>query len=165
ILVSWEDAQRYVTWLSRITAKSYRLLSEAEWEYAARAGSRTAFFRGENIGKNNANCNGCGGQWENQQTSPVRSFKPTAFGLYDTAGNVWQWVQDCYHDNYNGAPTDGSAWTRGDCSLRVVRGGSWSSNPQDLRSANRGRDPTDSRDNDVGFRVGRTLLAPLISNT
>ena len=160
IFVSWDDAQGYVTWLSRMTGKPYRLLSEAEWEYAARAGSMTAFFWGEEIGKNNANCNGCGGQWDNQQTSPVGSFRPNAFGLYDTAGNVWQWVQDCYHDDYSGAPADGSAWTSGDCSFRVVRGGSWSSNPQDLRSANRGRDPTDSRDNDVGFRVGRTLLSP-----
>jgi formylglycine-generating enzyme required for sulfatase activity len=160
IFVSWEDVQGYVAWLSRITGKPYRLLSEAEWEYAARAGSTTAFFWGEDIGRNNANCNGCGGQWDNRQTSPVGSFKPNAFGLHDTAGNVWEWAQDCYHDDYSAAPTDGAAWTSGDCSLRVVRGGSWSSNPQDLRSANRGRDPTNSRDNDVGFRVARTLLAP-----
>jgi formylglycine-generating enzyme required for sulfatase activity len=158
IFVSWDDAQGYVAWLSRMTGKSYRLLSEPEWEYATRAGSTTAFFWGAEIGRNNANCNGCGGQWDNLQTSPAGSFKPNAFDLHDTVGNVWQWVQDCYHGNYSGAPADGSAWTSGDCSLRVVRGGSWGSNPLDLRSANRGRDPADSRDNDVGFRVGRTLL-------
>jgi formylglycine-generating enzyme required for sulfatase activity len=160
IFVSWHDAQLHVAWLSRMTGKPYRLLSEAEWEYATRAGSTTAFPWGEEIGKNNANCNGCGGQWDNRQTSPTGSFKPNAFGLHDAVGNVWQWVQDCYHDNYSGAPVDGSAWTSGDCGRRVVRGGSWNGNPQDLRSANRGRDPADSRDNDVGFRIGRTLLSP-----
>jgi formylglycine-generating enzyme required for sulfatase activity len=160
IFVSWDDAQGYVAWLSSMTGKPYRLLSEAEWEYAARAGSTTAFFWGEEAGKNNANCNGCGNQWDNRQTSPVGSFKPNAFGLHDTVGNVWQWVRDCYHIDYSGAPADGSAWISGDCSFRVVRGGSWSGNPQDLRSANRGRDPTTSRDNDVGFRIGRTLLPP-----
>jgi formylglycine-generating enzyme required for sulfatase activity len=158
IFVSWDDAQEYVAWLSRMTGKPYRLLSEAEWEYSARAGSTTAFLWGEEAGKNNANCNGCGNQWDNRQTSPVGSFKPNAFGLHDTVGNVWQWVQDCYHNDYSAAPADGSAWISGDCSFRVVRGGSWSGNPLDLRSANRGRDPSDSRDNDVGFRVGRTLL-------
>jgi formylglycine-generating enzyme required for sulfatase activity len=158
--VSWDDAQAYVGWLSRMTGKPYRLLSEAEWEYAARAGSTTAYFWGEESGNNNANCNGCGSQWDNQQTSPVGSFKPNAFGLHDMVGNVWQWVEDCYNDNYSGASADGLAWISGDCSLRVVRGGSWSGNPQDLRSANRGSDTTGSRYDDVGFRVGRTLLRP-----
>ena len=144
---------------SKMTGKSYRLLSEAEWEYAARAGSTTAYFWGDEIGEGNANCYGCGRQWDNRETSPVGSFKPNAFGLYDMAGNVWQWVQDCYHDNYNGARTDGSAWTVGDCSRRVVRGGSWNNNPQSLRSANRFLDSTDIRNNDIGFRLGRTLSA------
>ena len=119
INVSWDDAQQYVAWFSKMTGKPYRLLTEAEWEYAARAGSTTAYFWGDEIGKGNANCAGCGSQWDNRQTSPVGSFKPNAFGLYDMAGNVWQWVQDCYHGNYDGAPTDGSAWTIGDCSRRV----------------------------------------------
>ena len=123
-----------------MTGKPYRLLTEAEWEYAARAGSTTAYFWGDEIGKDNANCNGCGSQWDGRQTSPVGSFKPNAFGLYDMAGNVWQWVQDCYHDNYNGAPTDGSAWTSGDCNLRVVRGGSFIYGPRALRAAARIRD-------------------------
>ena len=157
INVSWDEAQQYVAWFSKMTGRPYRLLTEAEWEYAARAGSTTAYFWGDEIGKGNANCIGCGSQWDNRQTSPVGSFKPNAFGLYDMAGNVWQWVQDCYHDNYDGAPTDGSAWTIGDCSQRVVRGGSWVNNPQNLRSANRDRITTDNRINDIGFRVGRTL--------
>src|SRR5262249_10215759 len=111
IYVSWDDAQAYVAWLSWMTGMPYRLLSEAEWEYAARAGTTTAYFWGDEIGENNANCKGCGGQWNGSGTAPVGSFKPNSFGLYDMAGNVWQWVQDCHHSNYNGAPNDGSAWT------------------------------------------------------
>jgi formylglycine-generating enzyme required for sulfatase activity len=163
IHVSWDDAQAYVAWLSRMTGKTYRLLSEAEWEYAARAGSTTAFFWGEEIGKNHANCNGCGSQWDNRnnrRTSPVESFEPNAFGLYDMAGNVWQWVEDCYHRDYNGAPADGSAWTDGDCSRRVVRGGSWDITWESLRSANRSDDTPVDRISHLGFRVGRTLLPP-----
>jgi formylglycine-generating enzyme required for sulfatase activity len=160
INVAWDDAQTYVAWLSKMTGQPYRLLTEAEWEYAARAGTTTAYYWGDDIGKGNANCNGCGSQWDNQQTSPVGSFKPNAFGLYDMAGNVWQLVQDCYHGNYDGAPTDGSSWTSGDCSNRVVRGGSWSNDPQDLRSANRNRVTSGGRGSGLGFRVGRTLVTP-----
>jgi formylglycine-generating enzyme required for sulfatase activity len=159
INMSWYDAQVYVSWLSRMTGKEYRLLTEAEWEYAARAGNTAAYFWGEEIGKNNANCLDCGGRrWG--QTSPVGSFKSNAFGLHDMAGNVLQWVQDCFHPNYSGAPADGSAWTSGDCSHRLVRGGSWLSDPEDLRSAARSRNSTVVRSNDLGFRVGRTLLPP-----
>src|SRR5437868_4027030 len=104
INVNWNEAQQYVSWLSKMTGRPYRLLTESEWEYAARAGTQTAYFWGEEIGKDNANCNGCGSQWDNRGTSPVGSVKPNAFGLYDMAGNVWQWVQDCYQNNYNGAP-------------------------------------------------------------
>jgi formylglycine-generating enzyme required for sulfatase activity len=161
IYVSWGDAQAYVSWLSRMTGKQYRLLTEAEWEYAARAGSTTAYFWGEEIGKNHANCNDCGSQWDNRQTSPVDSFEPNDFGLHDMAGNVWQWVQDCYHGNYDGAPDDGSAWISGDCGFRVVRGGSWYYNDKTrLRSANRNRNRPGFRDGGLGFRVGRTLLPP-----
>jgi formylglycine-generating enzyme required for sulfatase activity len=143
-----------------MTGKAYRLLSEAEWEYAARAGSTTAYFWGEEIGKNNANCNGCGSQWDNRQTSPVDSFKPNDLGLHDMAGNVWQWVQDCYHENYDGAPDDGSAWISGDCRSGEVGGGSWLNDPENLRSANRSRITPDFRFDVLGFRVGRTLLPP-----
>jgi formylglycine-generating enzyme required for sulfatase activity len=157
IRVTWDDAQQYVAWFSQMTGQPYRLLTEAECEYAARAGSTTAYFWGDEIGKGNANCNRCGSAWDRRGTSPVGSFEPNAFGLYDMAGNVSQWVQDCYHGDYNGAPTDGSAWTSGDCHRRVARGGSWSDNPQRLRSAARAWFTTGFRDFYLGFRVGRTL--------
>jgi formylglycine-generating enzyme required for sulfatase activity len=158
INTAWEDAQRYAAWLSRMTGRPYRLLTEAEWEYAARAGTTTAFYWGDTLGKGNANCDGCGSKWDNQQTSPVGSFKPNAFGLHDMSGNVWQWVQDCYHPNYNGAPTDGSAWQTGDCSRRVNRGGSWYSYSRPLRSAARIRGFPGNRDYGLGFRIARDLL-------
>jgi formylglycine-generating enzyme required for sulfatase activity len=158
INVTWDDAQRYVAWLSRTTGKPYRLLSEAEWEYAARAGTQTAYSWGDEIGKGNANCNGCGSQWDSNQPAPVGSFAPNQFGLYDMHGNVWEWVEDCVHNNYNRAPKDGSPWTAdGDCSSRVVRGGGWTSLPEVLRSANRNWSSSDLRSYFLGFRLGRTL--------
>jgi formylglycine-generating enzyme required for sulfatase activity len=108
--VSWNDAKAYVAWLSKMTGKEYRLLTEAEWEYAARAGTTTAYSWGDEIGINNTNCNGCGGDFGGKQSMPVGSFAPNAFGLYDMFGNVWDWVEDCFHNNYEGAPTDGSVW-------------------------------------------------------
>jgi formylglycine-generating enzyme required for sulfatase activity len=156
--VSWNDAKEYVAWLSRITGKEYRLLSEAEWEYAARAGTTTAYSWGDEIGEGNANCGGCGSHWDKKQTAPVGSFKPNDFGLYDIHGNVWEWCEDVWHDNYTGAPIDGSAWLEGgDASRRVVRGGSWSNYPLFLRAANRSLGGTDGRSNDIGFRLARTL--------
>ena len=98
INVTWDDAQQYVAWFSKMTGKPYRLLSEAEWEYAARAGTTTAYSWGDEIGKGNANCNGCGSEWDGRQTAPVGSFAPNQFGLYDMHGNVWEWVEDCLHD-------------------------------------------------------------------
>jgi formylglycine-generating enzyme required for sulfatase activity len=158
INVTWAEAQQYVAWFARMTERPYRLLTEAEWEYAARAGTTTVFHWGDAIGIANANCNGeCGSKWDNQQTSPVGSFAPNAFGLYDMHGNVWQWVEDCYHDSYNGAPADGSAWLGGDCSRRIRRGGGWSYSARILRAANRGGDSTLNRSAFVGFRLARTL--------
>ena len=140
------------------TGKPYRLLSEAEFEYAARAGTQTAYPWGDDIGKNNANCAGCGSQWDNMQTAPVGSFAANQFGLHDMLGNVWEWVEDCLHYSYEGAPTDGSAWTAGgECSRRVIRGGSWHSDPEGVRSASRLRGTSVFRFDDLGFRVGRTL--------
>jgi formylglycine-generating enzyme required for sulfatase activity len=159
INVSWHDAQSYVAWLSRITGKEYRLLSEAEYEYAARAGTQTAYPWGDEIGKNNANCGRCGSQWDSKQTAPVGSFAANGFGLYDMVGNVFEWVEDCYHNSYNGAPADGAAWTGSDCTNRVVHGGFWMGSPGYLRSAYRSRGISVSRDG-VGFRVARTLLTP-----
>jgi formylglycine-generating enzyme required for sulfatase activity len=158
--ISWDEGLQYVTWLSKMTGQPYRLLTEAEWEYAARAGSTTAYYWGDEIGKGNADCNGCGSKWDYLKASPVGSFKPNAFGLYDMAGDVWQWVEDCFHGDYNGAPTDGSAWIGGDCSLRVVRGGAWYEFPPSLRSADRGKESSGERNYGVGFRIGRTLVTP-----
>ena len=157
ISVSWEDAQRYVKWLSWKTGKGYRLLSESEWEYVARAGTRTRYWWGDEIDRNRANCNECGSRWDNKRTAPVGSFSANAFGLYDVHGNVHEWVEDCWNDSYDGAPTDGSAWESEDCSLRVLRGGSWSRYPRFLRSANRGGYTAGGRYGDAGFRVARTL--------
>jgi formylglycine-generating enzyme required for sulfatase activity len=160
INVTWNDARRYVAWLSRMTGKPYRLLSEAEFEYAARAGTRTAFPWGDKIGKNNANCHGCGSQWDDEQPAPVGSFAVNQFGLYDMHGNVWKWIEDCWHDDYKGAPQDGSAWIEGAaCGRRVVRGGHWVGNARNLRSAMRFWFSSDARGYLVGFRVARTLSA------
>jgi formylglycine-generating enzyme required for sulfatase activity len=158
INVSWNDAKQYVDWLAQITGKDYRLLSEAEWEYAARAGTMTAYSWGNEIGKGNANCDGCDSQWDNGQTAPVGSFKPNAFGLYDMHGNVFEWVEDSWHDSYEGAPTDGLPWVEdADAATRVVRGGSWYVDPRFLRAAFRFGYTTDLRSGSVGFRLARTL--------
>ncbi len=168
INVTWDHAQQYVAWLSKVTGMPYRLLTEAEYEYAARAGTQTAYPWGDDIGKGNANCDGCGSQWDSkQQTAPVGSFAANKFGLYDMVGNVWEWVQDCYHSNYEvespqgkiDPPTEGSEWTAAcpDDRHRVVRGGSWSTNPETLRSANRDGATSDDRNHGLGFRVARTF--------
>ena len=157
IKVSWDDAQEYVRWLSRETDKPYRLLSEAEWEYAARAGSTTKYHWGNDVGTNKANCDGCGSQWDDKRTALVGSFEPNAFGLFDTAGNVWEWVEDCWNGTYSGAPADGSAWTSGNCDARVLRGGSWYYDPRRIRSADRSTSGSGGRGNLFGFRVARTL--------
>ncbi len=157
IYVSWKDTQAYVRWLSEETGESYRLLSEAEWEYAARAGTATPYSWGNDIGRNRANCDGCESRWDDESTAPVGSFAANGFGLYDMHGNVWEWVEDCYNNSYAAAPSDGSAWTSGDCSVRVLRGGSWSNRPRYLRSADRIRRVTSSRNSYNGFRVARTF--------
>ena len=168
INVSWDDARTYVKWLSRITGKEYRLLSEAEYEYAARAGTHTEYPWGDDIrlnGRAMANCDGCGSEWANKETAPVGSFPANQFGLFDMVGNVWEWTEDCWHARYQGAPADGSAWTSGDCSLRVVRGGSWSNLPGNLRSAHREWIATVYRNSHLVFRVARTLAAEAGANT
>jgi formylglycine-generating enzyme required for sulfatase activity len=162
INVNWDEAKGYVAWLSRITGKPYRLLSEAEYEYAARGGAQTVYPWGSDIELNGqvmANCSGCGSELGGKQTSPVGSFAANAFGLHDMVGNVWEWTEDCYHAKYKDSPTDGSAWITGggDCTLRVFRGGSWYYLPSDLRSARRRENSTIYREYDVGFRVARTL--------
>jgi formylglycine-generating enzyme required for sulfatase activity len=157
INVSWNDAQEYVRWLRMKTGQKYRLPTEAEWEFAARAGTTTAYYWGNEIGVEHANCDTCGSQWDNKQTAPVGSFDHNPSGLYDMLGNVWQWTQDCANDNYGGAPTDGSAWKSGDCGRRVLRGGSWNDDPRYVRAAIRDRVYATDTLNYVGFRLARTL--------
>jgi len=157
INVSFDDANQYAAWLARMTGRPYRLLTEAEWEYVARADTKTAYSWGDEIGKGNADCNGCGSKWDDRETSPVGSFKPNAFGLYDTAGDAWQWVQDCYHEGYRQAPKDGSAWIGADCRSHIVRGGSWYDGPRTVRSAYRVADATVNRNSSLSFRVARVL--------
>jgi formylglycine-generating enzyme required for sulfatase activity len=160
ISVSRNGAKAYAEWLSERTRQQYRLLSEAEWEYAARAGATTNYSWGDDIGTGNANCDGCNIQRDGQQkTSPVGSFAANRFGLFDMHGNVFEWVEDCWHNNYNGAPNDGSAWTTSclDENVGVVRGGSWQNGPQALRAASRFENSSDRWDFRIGFRLARTL--------
>ncbi len=171
VCVNWEDAQAYARWLSAETGKTYRLPSEAEWEYAARAGTTTRRHWGDDPDDGCAYANGAdrtfaarvdnwtaadctdGVVW----TSPVGAYRPNAFGLHDVLGNAWEWVEDCWHDDYDGAPRDGSSWTRGgDCGRRVIRGGSWFFDPRYLRSATRLGLDAGRRDALLGFRVART---------
>ena len=152
---SWDDATAYAAWLSEQTGKRYRLPSEAEWEYAARAGSTTQYGWGDDIGRNRANCVDCRDPWDN--TAPVGSFSANAWGLHDMHGNVWEWVQDCYSNTYAGVPTDGSASISENCSQRVLRGGSWATIPDNTRSAYRSRNSPRFRYPGFGFRLVRDL--------
>jgi len=164
VCVSWSDAQAYAKWLSSKTGHAYRLPSEAEWEYAARAGSRTTRPWGQagardfaNYGSDQCCAPFAAGRDRWLYTSPAGSFPPNAFGLYDMLGNVWQRTEDCGHADYSGAPRDGSAWvTGGDCTTRIVRGGGWFVSLDQLRSAARAADPAEFRKNDIGFRVVRS---------
>ncbi|VFM98285.1 MAG: Sulfatase-modifying factor enzyme 1, partial [Candidatus Kentron sp. G] len=167
--VSWKDAMEYVAWLRGQTGKDYRLPSEAEWEYAARAGTTTPFSTGECIHTAQANYDGsrddyadCGaetGVWR-ERTVPVGSLPANPWGLHEVHGNVSEWTVDCWHENYQDAPADGSAWdgeNGEDCSLRVVRGGGWLNTPWLLRSAFRYRLNADEADGLIGFRIARAL--------
>jgi formylglycine-generating enzyme required for sulfatase activity len=152
--LDWDDAKGYTAWLSQKTGHTYRLPSESEWEYVARAGSTTTYPWGKTVDKDKANCIGC-------TTDPLKkavdtgSFKPNAFGIYDMTGNAAEWVEDCWNDNYRGAPADGSAWTRPQCRERVLRGGSFNNDPRYLRSAARFKYDHDVRFYTNGFRVVR----------
>ena len=168
VCVSWNDAQRYIEWLSKKTSSQYRLPTEAEWEYAARAGSETKYFFGNSTSDLCRYANGAANEtdfsWRNKdcrdgykRTAPTASFTANAFGLYDMHGNVWEWTQDCWNSSYQGAPSDGTAWLSGNCSRRVLRGGSWISNPDILRSANRSWYTSGYRGYNYGFRLARTL--------
>ncbi len=168
--MSWDEAQAYVGWLSRQTGKKYRLLSEAEWEYAARAGTMTPYHTGPAISADQASIadkqttpagsnllTGFSLKATAKRTVPVGSYPPNGFGLHDVHGNVWEWVEDCVNDGYAGAPTDGNAWTSGKCHRRIIRGGSWVDFAVGARSAIRSGLGTGSRGRTLGLRVARTL--------
>ena len=157
INVSWLDAVKYVNWLSDQTGQTYRLPTDAEWEYAARAGTESRFWWGAKPGVGRANCSTCGSVWQGEKTAPVGRFPPNPFGLYDMAGNVWEWAADCYHDTLAGAPTDGGAREKPGCGKRVIRGGAWSFPPKEMRSANRWRDFPSRHSDDTGFRLVRNI--------
>lgn len=160
INVNWNDANAYISWLAHKTGKPYRLPTEAEWEYATRAGTTTRYWWGDEIGHDRANCKTCGSQWDEQQTAPTASFAANAFGLFDVAGNVWEWVEDCWQDDYTRTSPEGvPPSTRRGCSKRTLRGGSWDNSPEQLRSAARIWGRPDGRDNSIGFRVALSLPA------
>ncbi len=171
INVTWLDAQQYVAWLSKKTGRKYRLPSEAEWEYAARNGTSTRYGWGDgsiwvcaraNVFDRTAFQVHPNWHWRADcddgfaKTAPVGSFKPSAWGFHDLAGNVWEWVQDCWHSDYSNAPSDSKAWVHGgDCRKRVNRGGGWGNNPRSMRSATRDADDAESLSDAIGFRVAR----------
>lgn len=151
INVNREKVSAYLAWLSQKTDQKYRLPTEAEWEYAARGGTDTAYWWGAEVGNNQANCDGCGSQWDNQTTAPVGSFAPNSYGLYDTAGNVWEWTCSAYERSYKKAPS-----RCGQKSLTAIRGGSWGNKPRGVRSANRSNVSQDYRSELIGFRIARS---------
>jgi formylglycine-generating enzyme required for sulfatase activity len=155
INVSWGDANGYTRWLSEQTGKTYRLPSEAEWEYAARAGNAANYWWHDDSENPHANCFNCGSEWDGARTSPAGSFEANDFGLKDVTGNVQEWTADCYHGSYQGAPDDGSAWLFPECTMRVVRGGGYTSPLNSLRSAKRSQYDQDTRLDNLGFRVVR----------
>ena len=167
VCVSWKDARAYAQWLSRETDKRYRLLSEAEWEYVARAGTRAARYWGAGAAEQCRYANGADVSTEferkigcndgHPRTAPVGEYEANRFGLYDVLGNVWEWVEDCWNESYADAPRDGRVWERGNCSRRVLRSGSWDDRPGLLRSANRARRTSDYRGSYLGFRIARSL--------
>ena len=155
--VSWDEAQQYVKWLISVTGGRYRLPTEAEWEYAARAGTQTRYWWGDRMEGGKANCKDCGGQWDRRAPAVVGSYAPNGFGLYDMNGNVWEWVSDCWHASYDGAPGDDRSWEDKDCRQRVLRGGSWRNDATYVYSTSRFYYDADVRYTLHGFRVAKSL--------
>jgi formylglycine-generating enzyme required for sulfatase activity len=151
--VSWGDAKQFVAWLAEAARKPYRLPSEAEWEFAARGGTQTKYWWGDQLQPGMANCKDCGAATTAEQPVKVGSLKPNPFGLYEMGGGVDQWVEDCWHRNYQGAPADGSPWMGGECSSHVLRSGSWKNDARYVRPANRDSYDTNVRYPTHGFRV------------
>lgn len=159
VCVNRLDAERYMAWLSQKTGSRYRLPTEAEWEYAARAGTRSAYSWGNEAGEGHANCKDCGSSWSDRRTSPSGSFAPNPWGLYDMSGNVWEPLLDCFRTGYEDAPVDGSGFDGPDCQRRVLRGGSWYDRGAAMRNSMRGRGTPTNRIGDLGFRLVREIDA------
>jgi formylglycine-generating enzyme required for sulfatase activity len=155
--VSWDDARQYVKWLGTVSGKPYRLPTEAEWEFAARGGTATRYWWGEQMAQGKANCKDCGKPWQNDAPATVGSFAANPFGLYDTSGGVWEWVADCWHNNFKGAPADARAWDAPDCRVRVIRGGSWREGTPYMVVSTRFKYDAGVRHSQNGFRVARSL--------
>jgi formylglycine-generating enzyme required for sulfatase activity len=162
--VSWDDAKAYVAWLAAKTGQPYRLLTEAEWEYATRAGTTTKAYWGDGVSRNDGNFGADQCCWSHVEgrdqwaiTAPVGSFDPNPFGLYDMIGNTWEWLEDCVHNDYRGAPADGSAWMDGPCDRHMIRGSSWYEPPVSMTSDFRYHFETSHRSWPLGFRVARDL--------
>ncbi|AFT88612.1 SUMF1/EgtB/PvdO family nonheme iron enzyme [Paraburkholderia phenoliruptrix] len=155
--LSWDDAQQYVKWLTKTTGKPYRLPTEAEWEYAVRGGTSTAYWWGDQMRKGNANCKDCGEPWHKEGPEAVGSFAPNPYGLYDMNGSVWEWTADCWHNSYQSAPADGRAWDSPGCDMRVIRGGSWREGGGYMLSATRFKYSAGVRQSQDGFRVVKDL--------
>lgn len=157
INITWHQAQNYTKWLSRKTGHRYRLPSEAEWEYVHRAGTTTDFWWGSEPGENNANCKDCKSEWSAKSSAPVGSFKANPFGLFDTAGNLFEWVSDCWNPDHRGAPDTTEPRLTGNCKYRVIRGGSFYYFNKVSRSSYRAKNPPDVKSYWLGFRVVREL--------
>jgi formylglycine-generating enzyme required for sulfatase activity/serine/threonine protein phosphatase PrpC len=157
VFVSWDDANAYARWLSKQSGNKYQLPSEAQWEYAARAGTQGQFWWGNDAGENNAHCFDCKTGLNPRQPTKGRRFKPNPFELFDTSGNVMEWTRDCYHKSYKGAPEDGSVWEGGDCNVRVARGGAYGNTSKSLRNAARARRPAKKGNDETGIRLVRAL--------
>jgi len=157
INITFEDALQFIAWLSKKTGKPYRLPSEAEWEYADRAGTGTDFWFGDDVGENKANCKDCYSEWSAWGTAPVGSFPPNPFGLHDTVANVFEWVQDCWNPDHKGAPTDTRPRTDGNCQERVIRGGSFYYFKKVSRSSYRAKNLAVVKSYWLGFRIARDL--------
>ena len=155
--ISWDDAQLYMSWLSKLTGKAYRLPTEAEWEYAARGGTVTRYWWGEQMTTGKSNCKECGDPWKPDSPADVGSFGPNPFGLFDMNGSVWEWVSDCWHNSYQRAPSDGRSWEEPDCRVRVLRGGSWREGASYMPSSTRFKYDASVRQSQNGFRVARSM--------
>jgi formylglycine-generating enzyme required for sulfatase activity len=155
--VSWDDTQQYLKWLSAISGKPYRLPSEAEWEYAARGGTSTKYWWGDEMAAGKANCKDCGQPWRIDGPANAGSFAANPFGLYDMSGSVWEWVADCWHNSFKDAPINGEAWDQANCNVRVIRGGSWRESAAYMVSSTRFKYDASVRHSQNGFRVARDV--------